>query len=103
MFESITVESLLESFFQARKPIGNPQLVISQAESMGERQLAKILRAVIASDGYRDRLMRNHLPAKLTRKEDYYVCPHCGLIYEAEPPVTCLADETPGVKFEHIG
>ena len=49
------------------------------------------------------RALRDHLPAKAARSEDYYVCPHCGLIYEAEPPETCLVDETPGAKFEHIG
>jgi rubrerythrin len=102
MSQPVTIEALLEAFFEERQPRHNLELLVEQAEAAGEHQLAKIFRAVIASDSYRDKLMRWGLPKHVTGTEDFFVCPHCGLIYEPEPPEQCVVDETPAAQFEHI-
>jgi rubrerythrin len=102
MSQPETVDALLEAFFQERQPRGSLAALAEQAEAAGKHQLAKIFRAVIASDGYREKLMRHGLPDHARGTEDFYVCPHCGLIYEPEPPERCVVDETPAAQFEHI-
>jgi rubrerythrin len=103
MSQPVTVDALLDAFFEARQPRQNPEGFVEQAEQAGQHQLAKIFRAVIASDAYRDRLMRKGLPSHVQSVEDFYICPHCGLIYEPDAPEQCVADETPAAQFEHIG
>lgn len=102
MPQTKTVDALLEAFFQQRQPQQSLAVFVDRAEAMGEHQLAKIIRAVIASDGYRNALMRKGFPKHINSAEDFYVCPQCGLIYDTEAPDQCLVDETPGNQFEHI-
>ena len=103
MSQPATFDPLLDAFFQERQARSSLEPFVAQAEAAGERQLAKIIRAVIASDGYREKLMRQGFPLHARSSTDFYVCPRCGLIYEPEPPEKCVADETPAVQFEHIG
>lgn len=103
MSQPVTVDGLLEAFFKARQPQNSLETFAEQAEAAGQHQLAKILYVVIASDQYHDKLMRRSLPLHAQSDMDYYVCPHCGLIYESEPPEKCLADETPCEQFEYFG
>ncbi len=103
MSQSETIDALLDDFFQERQPRGSLEPFVERAKAAGEPQLAKIMRAVIASDGYRDALMRKGMPFHAHTGEDFYVCPHCGLVYDSEAPDRCVVDETPAAQFEHIG
>ncbi len=102
MTQTIEAETLLEAFFQERLPRRGLQTITARAEAAGEHQLAKIFRAVIASDGYREKRMHQGFRGHMRQSEDFYVCPSCGLIYDSEAPERCVADETPGTEFEHI-
>jgi rubrerythrin len=33
---------------------------------------------------------------------DFFICPHCGLVYMLDAPEKCPVDETPGTLFEKI-
>ncbi len=103
MSEPATFDTLLDAFFKERQPRQSLDAFVAQAEAAGERQLAKIMRAVIASDRYREKLMRKGFPTHAHGAEDFYVCPYCGLVYDSEPPEHCVVDETPAAQFEHIG
>lgn len=72
---------------------------VRQAEETGLPQLAKFLRALVASERAREALCRNGIPPHAEMQEDYFVCPHCGLIYDGECPEQCLVDPTPGTDF----
>ncbi len=72
---------------------------IQQAEEAGYPQLAKLFRALVASDTAREALFRKGVPHHASETSDYYVCPHCGLVYNQEAPSQCLVDETSGAEF----
>lgn len=72
---------------------------IQKAEDAGSPQLARMFRALVASETAREALMRKGLPHHASLNCDYYVCPHCGLVYDTELPEKCLVDETPGAEF----
>jgi rubrerythrin len=72
---------------------------IQRAEEAGYPQLAKTFRALVASETAREALMRKGVPHHADETGDFYVCPHCGLVFYLETPEKCPADETPGVKF----
>ncbi len=72
---------------------------VKKAEEAGYPQIAKLFRALVAGETVREQLFRKGMPNKNTQKGDYYVCPHCGLIYDRECPEQCVADETPGKEF----
>jgi rubrerythrin len=96
---SKTVEQIISSFCDALKPGERYDPFISTAEAEGYTQLAKMFRAVVASEAARDRLLRQALPNHVDKNWDYYVCPYCGLIYEPDPPEVCLVDQTPASSF----
>ncbi len=72
---------------------------VQRAESAGYPQLAKLFRALVACETAREALFRQGMVHHATETGDYFVCPHCGLIYNAERPEQCLADQTPGAEF----
>ncbi len=72
---------------------------VERAEAAGYPQLAKLLRALVAGETAREILMRGGLPHHVDQTGDYYVCPHCGLVYDGELPEECVVDQTPGDKF----
>lgn len=75
---------------------------VSSAEAEGYPQIAKMFRAVVVSEDVREQMLRKFLPNKVEHTWDYFVCPHCGLIYESYPPDPCPVDETPAASFLHI-
>jgi rubrerythrin len=75
---------------------------IQQAEDAGYRQLARLFRALVASETAREALLRKGLVNHAAQTDDYFVCPHCGLIFHAERPDQCPVDQTPGATFIFI-
>lgn len=96
---STSVEELVSAAFDELKLSQRFIPYAAQAEAAGYPQLAKLFRALTASETAREQLLRQGLVRKASLSGDYYVCPHCGLIYDGEPPECCLADETPGAEF----
>lgn len=72
---------------------------IQRAEAAGFPQLAKMFRAVAAKEAAQEALYRSGLVHQAAQTGDYYVCPHCGLIYDIELPEQCVVDQTPGEEF----
>jgi len=73
-----------------------------RAEEAGFPHVARLFRALVTSETVRTRLVPHGLQEHANDPSDYYVCPHCGLIFIHEAPEKCPADETPGVQFEKI-
>jgi rubrerythrin len=93
------VEQIIGEFCDAlhSKTLFEP--FIASAEAEGYPQIAKMIRAIAASDAARADLVRQHLPNHVQLTNDYFVCPACGLIYEPEATDQCLVDQTPGDRF----
>ncbi len=72
---------------------------VQRAEAAGYPQIAKLFRALVASEAAREGLFRKGIPHHAELNGNYYVCPHCGLVYDGELPKQCLVDETPGAAF----
>lgn len=72
---------------------------VQRAEEAGYPQLAKVFRALVACETVREALFRKGVPGHASETVDFYVCPHCGLVYDRELPEKCLVDETPGTDF----
>lgn len=75
---------------------------IKRAEEAGQPQLAKLFRAVVASEIARGKLFRIGMASHASDPPAYYVCPHCGLIFIPEAPAKCPVDDTLGAQFERI-
>ncbi len=98
-----TMDDLYRTFFDELE--GNRQryaVYVHQAEAEGYTQLAKLLRALLASETARGDLIRSHMAAHAVGKDDFAVCPRCGLIYIPEAPEKCPVDDTPGFEFVTI-
>ena len=93
------VEQIIAEFCDAlqTKALFGP--FIASAEAEGYPQVAKMIRAIAASDAARANLVRQHLPNHVNLTNDYFVCPKCGLVYEPEAPDQCVVDQTPGDRF----
>jgi rubrerythrin len=72
---------------------------VQKAEEAGYPQVAKMFRALVAGETAREGLLRRGMPQHANQAGDYYVCPHCGLVYDLELPEKCVVDETPGAAF----
>jgi rubrerythrin len=72
---------------------------IQRAQDAGYPQLARLFRALVACETAREALFRKGLPQHAQETGDFYVCPHCGLVYDGELPEQCLVDQTPGAEF----
>jgi rubrerythrin len=75
---------------------------IKIAEEEGLLQLAKLFRAIVASETVRSKLILGGLNAHSEENPDFFVCPHCGLIFMLSAPEKCPVDETIGSAFEKI-
>jgi rubrerythrin len=75
---------------------------IQKAEKEGYPYLAKLFRAVIASEEARTNLFRTTMANHAGEAHDYYICPHCGLVFVPDAPDKCPVDETLGIQFEKI-
>ncbi len=72
---------------------------VQRAEAAGYPQVAKLFRALVAGEAAREALFRKGIPHHAIQTGDYYVCPHCGLVYDGDRPDKCLVDETTGAEF----
>ncbi len=97
-----SVNALIDDLFAELRTSQRIAPFIQRAEREGLPHLAHILRALAASEGYREKLARHGLPNQAYKEMEYYVCPHCGLMYDIERPDQCLVDETPGSELEYV-
>jgi len=96
---STPVEKLISECFDELRITQRFEPYILKAEEAGFPQLSKFFQAMVASETAREALFRNGIPHQASQTCDYYVCPHCGLIYDTDLPELCLVDQTPGVDF----
>lgn len=75
---------------------------VKQAQEAGHAQLAKLFRALVASETAREALIHKGLVHHADVTDDYFVCPECGLIFHAGHPDQCPVDQTPGDTFIYI-
>ena len=94
-----TVEELVSTCFDELRLSQRFVPYVQQAEEAGYPQLAKLFRAIVASETAREPLMKHGLINHATGGDDYFVCPQCGLIFHAGRPEKCPVDETEGEKF----
>jgi rubrerythrin len=100
---SASVDTLLSAFIDEMGQTNDRYTpFIQKAEKGGYPFLAKLFRAVIASEVARINLFRNTMANHAGEAHDYYVCPHCGLVFVPDAPEKCPVDETPGTQFEII-
>ena len=98
-----TVEGLLGAFNEELEQTRQRYSVFLQkAEAEGFVQLAKLFRTLVTSETARSKLIQNHMAAHAEGKENFAVCPRCGLIYIPEAPEKCPVDDTPGFEFMKI-
>lgn len=96
------LENGIDSYF-AEVLIGELAVpYIQKTEEQGYPQIGKLLRALVAYEKVRQRLLLVNLPNHTQASFDYSVCPECSLIFAEEAPEPCPVDNTPGGKFERI-
>jgi rubrerythrin len=94
------VDSLLSSFVdELEKNNQRYERFVDLAKSEGLPLAAKLFRAVIASERARADLFRNYMVHHVSESHDYFICPHCGLVFVPEAPEKCPVDETAGSQF----
>jgi rubrerythrin len=76
---------------------------VKKAEGEGLIQLAKFFRAIVASETVRSKLILDGMNAHAEENPDFFICPHCGLIFVVGAPDKCPVDEILGSQFEKIG
>jgi rubrerythrin len=96
---SSSVEELVAKCFDEMQVIQHYQSYAQKAEDEGYPQVAKLFRAVGLSETAREKLFRQGIANHAAETYNYFVCPHCGLIFSAEAPDKCPADETYGAQF----
>ena len=99
---SDTLDQLVEGFFANLR---TADLAAEQAEKLaaaGQPNAARMFRAIAACERVRIERFRCGMAHHARQAVDYFVCPHCGLIYIPEPPETCCVDNTPAADFIKI-
>ena len=100
---SVTAENLVAEFADEMQQTNNRYArIIKIAEEGGLIQLTKLFRAIVASETVRSKLILGGLNAHSEENPDFFVCPHCGLIFMMGAPDKCPVDETSGSEFEKI-
>jgi rubrerythrin len=100
---SVTAENLLAEFAdELQQTSKRYKRFIKIAEGEGMIQFAKFFRAIVASETVRSKLILGGLNAHSEENPDFFVCPHCGLIFMLGAPDKCPVDETIGSEFEKI-
>ncbi len=96
---SISVDKLVADCFDKLNLSQRFVPYVQQAEEEGYPNLAKLFRALVASETAREKRMRTGVVNHANEDYNFYVCPQCGLIYNSECPKKCLVDKTPGKEF----
>jgi rubrerythrin len=96
---SETIEDFVAACFDELRLSQRFVPYIRQAEEAGYPQLARLFRALVASETAREALLRKGLVSHANESAEYCVCPTCGLIFHAGRPDQCPVDETPGETF----
>ena len=96
------MEWMLESFFQEALLEPLALNYITKAVAQGYPQIAKLFRALLASENVRQRLIRKDLTRHVVATFDYYVCIECSLIFAEEAPEICPLDNTPEDQFKNL-
>ena len=100
---SVTAENLLAEFADELQQTNSRYArFVKKAEGEGFPQLAKFFRAIVASETVRSKLILSGMNAHAEENPDFFVCPHCGLIFMLGAPDKCPVDETIGSLFEKI-
>jgi rubrerythrin len=103
-FVSMTAEGLLADFADELQEVNRRYIRFAKkAEEEGFSQLAKFFRAIVASETARSKLILSGMNAHAKENPDFFVCPHCGLVFMLDAPDKCPVDETLGTQFEKIG
>jgi rubrerythrin len=100
---SRTVDDLISTCFDQLQAIQHYQSYVKKSADEGYPQISKLFQAVVASETARENLFRKGIAEHAADTYDYYVCPHCGLVFAKEAPEKCPVDETEGAQFEKIG
>lgn len=75
---------------------------LEKAEKGGQPQHAKYFRAIVVSETAREERYRCGMAHHAREEHDYYVYPHCGLVFLGEALAQCPVDETGGTEFTKI-
>jgi (4S)-4-hydroxy-5-phosphonooxypentane-2,3-dione isomerase len=98
-----TADELLQAFFdEMQQTCARYETFIQRAEDNGFQSVAKLFRAVVASEKARGRLYRLGMVSHANDPLGFYVCPQCGLVFAEGAPDCCPVDETPAESFEMI-
>ncbi len=75
-----------------------------RADDMGQQQVSRFLRAILAAETARAELYREHLAEveSETQAFDYYICPQCGVALTLAPPDHCPLCGTVGTQFNRV-
>jgi rubrerythrin len=96
---STTVAEFVSACFDELRLPGRFVPYVQRAAEAGYPQLAKVFRALVASETAREALFRKGIPNHGAGDEDFFVCPHCGLVFDRERPDACPVDETPAAEL----
>ena len=94
-----TKEKLIADFQALMGEELSIQPFAARAEAAGFASLARFFRAIHTSEKIRRQLISGGIMKHKDDELDFFVCPHCGLLFIPEPPETCPVDETPGKDF----
>jgi len=97
-----TTDELISALFDELRTSQRVVLFIKKAQDAGQPGIAKMFRAIVATERVRENLLRKGIASHARDTFDYFVCPHCGLIFAEEAPEKCPVDETLGTQFERI-
>ena len=96
---STTIEELVSACFDELDLSQRFVPYIHRAEEAGYPQLAKMFRALVVSETAREAIIRKGVVSHAFLTDDYFVCPHCGLVFHFDHPDQCPVDQTPGAAF----
>ena len=96
---STTVEELISACFDELQLSQRFVPYVQRSEEAGFPQLAKLFRALVASETARETLLRKGLIDHSAHTDNYFVCPQCGLVFHFDHPDQCPVDQTPGATF----
>jgi rubrerythrin len=100
---SATIDDLLSAFTdELQKTSRRYASLVDQAEAAGHPQLARLFRAVVASEAARSKLMHKGLAHHAADVLDVFVCPKCGLVFLETAPEKCPVDYVASAQFERI-
>ncbi len=100
---SVTIEGLVADFADELHQVNNRyNRYVKIADEEGFSQLSKFFRAMAASETVRSKLILSGMNAHAKDKPDFFICPHCGLVFMLGAPDQCPVDETQGSLFEKI-